>query len=82
MIEYTHKMGYETTCNIMAVSKYTTEQISRALETLANTPILAAYIVDSYGALYQKQIRKLTRLYHEKLAPVGKFVGIHTHNNQ
>ncbi len=82
MIEYAHEMGYETTCNLMAVSKCTAEQLSEALEILAKTPILAVYIVDSYGALYPKQIRKLTRLYHDKLAPVGKFVGIHTHNNQ
>lgn len=82
MIEYIASLGYETTCNIMAISNCTMEQISEALDKLAKTPIIGAYIVDSYGALYPKQVRKLTRLYHEKMAAVGKLVGIHAHNNQ
>lgn len=43
---------------------------------------MGVYIVDSYGALYPKEVRKLTRLYSDKLCPVGKLVGIHAHNNQ
>lgn len=82
MIEYVASLGYETTCNIMAVSTCTADQLSKALEQLAQTPVLGVYIVDSYGALYPKQVRKLTRLYHEKLAPFGKLVGMHAHNNQ
>ena len=46
------------------------------------TPAAAVYIVDSYGALYPKQARKLTRLYHNILSPAGKEVGMHAHNNQ
>ena len=82
MIEYISSLGYETTCNIMAISKCTDEQIAHALYSLAKTPALVIYVVDSYGALYPKQARKLTRLYHNILAPVGKEVGIHAHNNQ
>ena len=82
MINYISSLGYETTCNIMAISKCTDEQIAAALYELAKTPASAVYIVDSYGALYPKQARKLTRLYHKILAPVGKAVGIHAHNNQ
>ncbi len=82
MINHINSLGYETTCNIMAISKCTEEQITRALYTLAQTPVLAVYIVDSYGSLYPKQTRKLTRLYHNILAPSGKEVGIHAHNNQ
>lgn len=82
MIEYADKQGYETTCNLMAISKCTEAQVVKAMEMLAQSPIMGAYIVDSYGALYPKQIRKLTRLYHEIMSPVGKIVGIHAHNNQ
>ncbi len=82
MINYIGSLGYETTCNLMAISKYTDEQIAQALYALAQTPALAIYVVDSYGTLYPKQARKLTRLYHNILSPVGKEVGMHAHNNQ
>lgn len=82
MINYISSLGYDTTCNIMAITKCTDEQIANALYAVAQTPALAVYIVDSYGALYPKQARKLTRLYHKILAPVGKEVGMHAHNNQ
>lgn len=82
MINYISSQGYETTCNIMAISKCTDEQIAHALNVLAESPALAVYIVDSYGALYPKQARKLARLYHQILAPAGKEVGMHAHNNQ
>lgn len=82
MINYISSMGYETTCNIMAISKCSDSQVANALYELSKTPILAAYVVDSYGTLYPKQVRKLTRLYHKILSVVGKDVGIHAHNNQ
>lgn len=82
MIEYISSMGYETTCNLMAISKCTDEQIANAMEALAKTHILGAYVVDSYGTLYPKQVRHLTRLYRDILVPAGKVVGIHAHNNQ
>lgn len=82
MINYISSLGYETTCNIMAISRCTDEQVAQALHALAQTPALAVYVVDSYGTLYPKQARKLTRLYHNILAPVGKGVGMHAHNNQ
>ena len=82
MIEHIAKQGYETTCNLMAISKCTMLQLSQALDMLAQSPVMGVYIVDSYGALYPKEIRKLTRLFHDKLAPYGKMTGIHAHNNQ
>lgn len=82
MIDHISSMGYDTTCNIMAVSRCTDEQLSHAVYELAGTRVSAVYIVDSYGALYPKQTRKLTRLYHNILSPAGKEVGIHAHNNQ
>ncbi len=82
MINHISSLGYETTCNLMAISKYTDDQIASALYTLAQTPALAVYVVDSYGTLHPKQTRKLVRLFHKILNPVGKEVGIHAHNNQ
>lgn len=66
----------------MAISKCTDEQIVTAIEALSRTPIRGAYVVDSYGALYPKQVRHLTRLYHDIMVPAGKIVGMHAHNNQ
>lgn len=82
MIEFAVKQGYEATCNLMAISKCTDTQLVKALDMLAASPALGAYVVDSYGALYPKQVQKITRLFYEKLAPVGKLTGIHAHNNQ
>lgn len=82
MINYISGLGYETTCNIMAISRCTNEQIVQALYTISQTPASAVYVVDSNGALYPKQTRMLTRLYHKILSPCGKEVGIHAHNNQ
>ena len=82
MIKDAHAKGYETTCNIMAITKCSMTQLSEALDRLAESPVMGVYIVDSYGALYPKETRKLTRLFRDKLAPVGKLTGIHAHNNQ
>ena len=82
MIEYAHSLGYETTCNIMAISKANTPDIEEALALLAASPVDGVYIVDSYGSLFPEQIQRLTQLYVAAMEPVGKSVGIHAHNNQ
>ncbi len=82
MIEYAASLGYETTCNIMAISKARTEDIEEALRLLAQSSIKAVYIVDSYGALFPEQVQELTKMYLEFMEPAGKQVGIHAHNNQ
>lgn len=82
MIEDAAKKGYETTINIMAVSKAKTEDIVTALEILGKSPVNAFYIVDSYGALYPEQSRRLAELYCEIADKYNKNVGIHAHNNQ
>ena len=76
------KKGYETTINIMAVSKARTEDIITALDILGKSPVNAFYIVDSYGALYPEEARKLAELYCSYGEKYGKSVGIHAHNNQ
>lgn len=82
MIEDCAKKGYETTINIMAVSKAKTEDIVTALEILGKSPVNAFYIVDSYGALYPEESRRLAELYCSVADKYGKGVGIHAHNNQ
>ncbi len=82
IIEYCHKMGYETTCNLMAVSTATETEIELALELLGNSPVDVIYLVDSYGSLYPEQVQNLSRVYLEKANKFDKIVGIHAHNNQ
>ncbi|MDO5399223.1 MAG: aldolase catalytic domain-containing protein [bacterium] len=82
MIEYCHEMGYETSCNIMAVSTATEKNINQALELLGQSPVDIIYLVDSYGSLYPEQINELSKVYLEKAYKYGKKIGIHAHNNQ
>ena len=82
MIEYCAKQGYETTINIMAVSKARTEDIKAALNILGQTPVSAFYIVDSYGSIYPEEARRLADMYGEIAEKYNKLVGIHAHNNQ
>jgi 4-hydroxy 2-oxovalerate aldolase len=80
LINRCHDLGYETTCNIMAISREIEPDIIEALDQLAKTPVDVVYVVDSFGALYCEQIEYLVKLYQEHLP--GKTIGIHCHNNQ
>lgn len=82
MIEDAAAKGYETTCNIMAVSKCQERDLLIGLDMLAKSPVNAVYVVDSYGALYPIQIRDIVDFYKQGLGDAGKLVGIHAHNNQ
>ena len=82
MIKDAHDKGYETTCNIMAISTVGEKEIDQALEVLAGTPVDVVVVVDSYGALNYEQIRNLVQKYSKAMEGTGKEVGIHTHNNQ
>ena len=82
MIEDAAKKGYETTCNIMAVSNCRESDIQFALAALTDSPVNAVYLVDSYGAMYPEEINRMAKRYLEVLEPAGKRLGIHAHNNQ
>ena len=82
MIEDAAKKGYETSCNIMAISNAQKEDIEVALDMLAQTPVDCIYIVDSFGSLYPEQIARIADLYVNAAAKHNKKVGIHAHNNQ
>ena len=82
MIEDANRKGYETTCNIMAISTSGEQDWRAALEIIARSSVDAIYIVDSYGSLYPEQIARICNLYMEIGAKYGKEIGIHAHNNQ
>lgn len=72
--------GYETTINLMAVSKVLERDLDEALDDLSKSHVPVIYLVDSFGAMYSEQIHFLAKKYFESLP--GKELGIHTHNNQ
>ncbi|GAB4388510.1 MAG: hypothetical protein Kow0025_08240 [Thermodesulfovibrionales bacterium] len=72
--------GYETTINLMAVSKVVERDLDESLDDLSKSDVPAVYLVDSFGFLYSEQIHYLARKYLDALP--GKQIGIHTHNNQ
>ena len=82
MIEDCTKKGYETTVNIMAISKSNELDIDAALELLCQSSVGCIYLVDSYGSLYPEQVSRLSDKYLELADKYGKKVGIHAHNNQ
>jgi 4-hydroxy 2-oxovalerate aldolase len=72
--------GYETTINLMAVSKVIDRDLDEALDDLSKSDVPTIYLVDSFGSLYSEQIQSLAKKYIEALPK--KQIGIHTHNNQ
>ena len=72
--------GYETTINLMAVSKVIERDLDEALDDLSKCKVPVVYVVDSFGSMYSEQIHFLAKKYIEALP--GKEIGIHTHNNQ
>lgn len=82
MIEYFHALGYETTCNIMAVSQASMNQINEALDMLCQSSVDVIYLVDSYGSLYPENASELAKTYVEAAEKFNKKIGFHAHNNQ
>lgn len=82
MIEDAAAKGYETSCNIMAISHAQEQDIKAVFEMLGNTPVNVIYIVDSFGSIYPEQMARIADLYLDFAAKTGKKVGIHAHNNQ
>lgn len=82
MIEHFHELGYETTCNIMAVSQVSFEQLQHALDMLTDTSVDVIYLVDSYGSLYPENASELAQIYIYAADKAGKSIGFHAHNNQ
>jgi len=71
--------GYETTINLMAVSKVNEHDLDEALNDVAKSRVPIFYLVDSFGSMFVDQIETLMRKYRDALP--GKTIGIHAHNN-
>lgn len=82
MIEDAHAKGYETTCNIMALSNTQEKDLEVALNLVGQSHVDAIYIVDSYGAFCPEQVARVAHIFMEICAQYGKEVGVHAHNNQ
>lgn len=73
--------GYETTVNIMAISKALDNELTECfhqLEKECKADVI--YIVDSFGSLYQETTEFLIK--KAKSILKTKEIGIHAHNNQ
>ena len=81
MIKDAHDKGYETTVNLMAVSTVHDYELDEGLDMLAQSEAQAIYVVDSFGALYSEQVRRLVKKYLRFAKAQGKEVGMHAHNN-
>ena len=82
MIEDAAKKGYETTCNIMAISNAQEGDLAIALDMLGKSCVNGVYIVDSFGALVPEQIKRICNKYLDMADKYDKQIGIHAHNNQ
>ncbi len=82
MIKDATDKGYETFCNIMAVSTVQDAEIDQALEILRDVPCSTVVVVDSFGSFYGEQVAGLVERYKKALDGTGKEIGIHAHNNQ
>jgi 4-hydroxy 2-oxovalerate aldolase len=73
--------GYETTVNIMAISRALDNELTECLQQLEKEcKAQIIYIVDSFGSLYQETTEFLVK--KAKGILKTKEVGMHAHNNQ
>ncbi len=82
MISYLHALGYETACNIMAISQAHSDQVEQALGMLVQSPVDVIYLVDSFGSLYPENASELARQYLAAVEGTNIKIGFHAHNNQ
>ncbi|MFC0878452.1 aldolase catalytic domain-containing protein [Saccharicrinis sp. FJH2] len=71
--------GYETTINLMAVSKVNERDLEEALSDVAKSRVPVFYLVDSFGSMYSETVLHLMKKYKDMLP--DKEIGIHAHNN-
>jgi 4-hydroxy 2-oxovalerate aldolase len=81
MVNHFADKGYETTINIMAISRDQGAGLDEALcqiEEECKNNVL--YIVDSFGALYQEPVENLVKRFKKVIKT--KEIGFHGHNHQ
>lgn len=79
LVETFSVLGYETSINIMAVSNAMEHDLIDALEKVNKSSVNVAYIVDSFGSLYNQDFEYLINKF--KMYSPDKEIGIHAHNN-
>ena len=81
MVNHFAEKGYETTINIMAISRDQGPELDEALHQIEKeSKANVIYIVDSFGALYQETVEHLVKLFKKIIKT--KEVGFHGHNHQ
>ena len=81
MVNHFADKGYETTFNIMAISRDQGPELDEALDQIEKeSKAKVVYIVDSFGALYQESTEELVEKFKTRLKT--REVGFHGHNNQ
>jgi len=81
MTNHFSEKGYETTINIMAISRDQGPELDEALHQIEEEcKVQAVYIVDSFGNLYQEPVEWLVKRFKNILKK--KEVGFHGHNHQ
>lgn len=81
LVNHFSDKGYETTINIMAISRALDNELTECLHQLEEECKAGViYIVDSFGSLYQETTEFLIK--KAKGILKTKEVGIHAHNNQ
>ena len=81
MVNHFDEKGYETTINIMAVTRALETELNEALHQIEEeSKCQVIYVVDSFGHLYQETAEFLVKKYKKILK--SKTIGVHMHNNQ
>ncbi|MFH1282876.1 MAG: aldolase catalytic domain-containing protein [bacterium] len=81
MTNHFSEKGYETTINIMAISKDKGPELDDALRQIEQEcKVDVVYIVDSFGNLYQESVESIIK--RAKKILKTKEIGFHGHNNQ
>lgn len=81
MVNHFADKGYETTINIMAISRDQGPELDEALQQVEKeSKVNVVYIVDSFGALYQEPVENIVK--RAKAILTKCEVGFHGHNHQ
>ena len=81
MVNHFHDKGYETTMNLMAISRNRDSELEEALHQIEKESKSGTiYVVDSFGVFYQENIEELVKKFQSILKT--KEIGYHGHNNQ
>jgi len=81
MVNHFADKGYETTINIMAISRDEGPELDEALHQIEReSKVNVVYVVDSFGSLYQEPVERLVKKFRKILKT--REIGFHGHNHQ